>query len=388
MKLWMTGVLCAVAACTACEKLDHSPELYLTDPPAARRISLEEVAELLSSLPLGQEQLSEVHTAVTSSEGNGYDSEYRMAEVFETPGAGVGDAAGETKAWTQPLRDLIREAVLARGTTKTGDGEMDPEAYLEALSSSDAQIYWPYAASWDGAEAPVVTYDPGDNSVKNIGYCRGEDGLVKEIIVDEEMARSRPVWVVNWNDDGAFKSIEMLRREDPAWGEGGEILLKSGDADTHQTLVLRSFRANRNYDSWLAGASEFWIKCGSVEDFQATTEAELKLYEPSITDFMIVVRRDQVGKEIPFNAVLVSEWRPALQNCALMMLEDDGGTQTSWKCSATVKYNSKAYGFDLELPLRTRDDIVWRGSLSRSYIERFNAQTGHFGDVDLVLELI
>ena len=125
-----------------------------------------------------------------------------------------------------------------------------------------------------------------------------------------------------------------------------------------------------------------------MENFVASTEAELRLYQPSITDFMIVVRRDQVGQELPFNAVLVSEWTNQLSNCAFMLIEDDGGTRTKWACSATVKYNSKSYGFELEIPLNSRDDIVWRGALSRSYIEKYSGTVGSFGDVDLVLELI
>ena len=53
-----------------------------------------------------------------------------------------------------------------------------------------------------------------------------------------------------------------------------------------------------------------------------------------------------------------------------------------------VKYNSKSYGFEVEIPLRTRDDIIWRGALTRSYIEKYSGTVGHFGDMDLVLELI
>ena len=155
-----------------------------------------------------------------------------------------------------------------------------------------------------------------------------------------------------------------------------------------KTLILRSFTANRQYDSWFAGGAEFFVKIGSLENFTASTEAELRLYEPSVTDFMIVVKRKQVGEEIPFNAVLVSEWTKGLSTCAFMITEDDGGTRTSWKCNAVVKVSSKSYGVELELPLYTRDDVVWRGSLTRNYIEKYNGQVGHFGDVDLVLELI
>lgn len=126
---------------------------------------------------------------------------------------------------------------------------------------------------------------------------------------------------------------------------------------------------------------------GSVEDFTASTEAELRLYSPAVTDFMIVVRRDQVGIPQPFNAILVSDWSDQLTHCALMITEDDGGTRSSWKCSAIVKVKSKSYGFDIDLPINSRDDVVWRGQISRRWFEENNNVTGHFGDVDLTFEM-
>jgi hypothetical protein len=202
------------------------------------------------------------------------------------------------------------------------------------------------------------------------------------------MASERPVWVVNRNSDADYRTLELRRREDPAWGSGGGDIVVKSDAGDFRTLILRSFKANRQYDSWFCGASEFFVKIGAVEDFTAATEAELRLYEPSITDFMIVVRRKQVGESVPFNAILVSEWTQQLTSAAYMMLEDDGGTQTTWKCAAVVKYNSKSYGFELEIPLNSRDDIVWRGALTHAFIEKNSGQPIRFGDVELVLELI
>ncbi len=380
------GCLCCTLLSAACERLDNDRTLHVREDDSP--FTLEDVAKLLSCVPLGNAQMEEVRDAVSSSSDNGYDTEYTMRDLFETPGAGVGDAEGtRVETYTEPLRDLIAAEVRRQFGTRG----LDAEGFLDALSASDVQIYWPFPESSGSTGQPVITFDPGDNSVRNVGWIRKDDGTVGEIIVDEETARSRPVWVVNRNADAEFKSLEMLRREDPSWGQGGgEIIIgtRAVKKDDFKTLVLSSIQVNRQFDSWFCGASEIWVKCGAVEDFTATTEAELRLYNPSVTDFLIVVRRNQVGEKIPFNAVLVSEWTGMLDNCAFMMTEDDGGTRTTWKCSAMVRYNSKSYGFEIEIPLHSRDDIIWRGALTRTYIERNSGYIGHFGDVDLVLDLI
>ena len=267
-----------------------------------------------------------------------------------------------------------------------------------ALRASDVQIYWPYSEQADSDEGlPVVTYDPGDGSTANVGYRRLPDGSVEEIIVDEEYARRHPVWVVNRNDDSAYPSLELLRKLHPEWEGGGLVAVPSGagrregtkaDEGKIRTLVLKSFAMKRQFDPWLAGASEFFVKLGAIDDFYASTEAELLLYQPQITDFMIVVRRIQIGQHLPLNAMLVSNWTEQLTTCALMVTEDDGGTRTTWKTEGEVKIKSKTYGFSLSIPFTSRDDIVWRGNLSGKYFERYNSVSGRFGDVDLTFEIL
>ena len=383
------GCLAGIFLPLACERLDNDRDLHTGGNGYI--FTLEDVAQLLAAVPVGDAQIGEVRDAVSASCGNGYDDEYTMKDLFLTPGAGIGtETATRVEAYPEPLRDLLTEHVRR---TLGGTRALDAEQFLDQLSSSDVQIYWPYSELFeDSSERPVITFDPGDNSVRNIGYLRREDGSVEELIVDEEMACQRPVWVISRNADAEYQSLEMRRREDPDWGTGGGIAASGTRASSNknyfQTLILRSFQANRQFDSWFAGGSEFLIKCGAIEDFTASTEAELRLYTPSVTDFLVVVRWNQVGKPVDFNAVLVSEWTGMLDNCAFMMVEDDGGTLTTWKCSAMVKYNSKSYGFEIELPLHSRDDIVWRGALTRTYIERNCGAVGHFGDVDLVMDLI
>ena len=380
----LLAALCAVSL-FGCEEVLLTPVDEQEDlrEPA---VLLEDVARVLSLVPLGEEQLGEVYDAARASATNGYDEEYRMQELFSEPGCGVGDAGG-TRADTygRPLRELLREAVHS---TKASTGLEDPDAWLDALSASDIQIYWPFSEQWNGDARPVITFDPGGDATQNEGYVVEADGTVTKVLVTEQMAREQPVWVVNRNSDADYKTLEMLRREDPDWGHGGGGLVVTKGETELRTLVLRSFKSRRNFDSWLAGASEIWVKMAKVENFTASTEAELRLYDPSITDFMIVVRRGQLGEEILLNTVLVSEWTQQLSNCGLMIVEDDGGTQTSWKCSAVVKFKSQSYGLEVDLPFRTRDDIIWRGSVTRSYVERNSGKTVNLGDVEVVMELI
>lgn len=407
MKQLLFLALAVLSIPVSCEHVDHTGEI---NDPEARIIPLEDVAKLLSALPIETDQMTEVHDAVSSSDGNGYDEEYMMRDLLSVPGTGVGDEAMgksmSTRSYSRPLKELIAEQLSTR--TKSSDGSvLSPEEYLDALEKSNMQIYWPYYRNWDGKEWPIVTFDPGNGAEANVGYRLFIDSegnrKVEAVVVDEEMAASHPVWVVNRNNDSGFTSMEVHRRKDPEWGTGGGSITvrpssglgcaeasatAAAQKGAFRTLVLHDFKMRRNYDCWFAGASEFFIKCGSVEDFTASTEAELKLYSPRITDFMLVVKRSQMGKTIPMNVVLVSQWTDQLENIAFMLTEDDGGTRTEWKCSACVKIKSKSYGFEVALPFNSRDDIVWRGQLSAPYLEKYDGVAGRFGDVELTFSLL
>ena len=391
-------MMVVISGLMSCEVIDNDMDKHVGVQEDTSYVALSDVAQILAGLPLQAEHLTEVHTAVKSSSANGYDEEYTMKSLFENPGTGVGDKVTRTSFIANPLRDLIEKHVRSGAFTKASSG-VDPDAFLAALTSSDVQIYWPFSEEWNGEELPVISFDPESGAERNIGYklVLNDDGTrqVEEVVVTEEMAEDRPVWVVNRNSDAEYTSLEMLRREDPAWGEGGgAIIVEPGNTrsargdDKTKSLILKDFTMKRNYDSWFAGASEFFVKVGAVEDFTASTEAELKLYNPTVTDFMIVVKRNQVGRPQPFNAVLVSDWTDQMVNCAFMITEDDGGTRTEWNCTALVRISSKSYGVEIKLPFNSRDDIVWRGQLAGKWLEATSNMVGHFGDVDLTFEVV
>ena len=380
-----------------CENLDDGPDKRFPDTFVT--LPLDNVASLLAHLKLDADQLLEVHDAVSSSSKNGYDEEYMMKNLFSVPGSGVGDDKLQSKAvkeYRQPLRHLIEEYLYSlptKAVSETVPDNLTVSQYLSLLESSDIQIYWPYSEKWDMESYPIITFDPADGSTVNEGYelSRNQSGHleVNRVIVDENVAMSRPVWVVNRNNDSLYDSIELLRQNDASWGSGGSIeVLPASKSGKLQTLVLKDFTMKKHGDTWFGGASEFFVKMGSVDSFYASTEAELKLYSPQITDFMVVVRRKELGVPKPLNVVLVSDWTEQLTHSAFMVVEDDGGRQTSWKCAATVKWSSKSYGFEISIPLNVRDDIIWRGQLARDYIVKYSGVPSHFGDVDVTFDIV
>ena len=395
-----TLIVFVLIAAASCEVIDDN----LGDSPASGKVAgiqLSEVARILSEIPLSETHLDEVYSAVCTSSENGYDEEYTMADLFEAPGRGVGEQTVGTKAgadkYINPLRSLIEAHVRSSALTKSaGDSVLDPDGFLDALTASDIQIYWPFSDSWDGKTMPIITFDPEDGSDANIGYRLvvrdNGDRYVEQVVVDEDVAQQMPIWVVNRNSDADYTSLELLRREDPDWGTGGGTIIvnpgtKSQTSAT-KSLVLRDFTMHRNYDTWFAGASEFFVKVGAVDDFTASTEAELQLYKPRITDFMVVVKRRELGKPQPFNTLLISDWNEQMTHCAFMITEDDGGTITEWKCTALVRIASKSYGVEINLPFNSRDDIVWRGQLTSRWFEANDNLVGHFGDVSMTFEIV
>ena len=405
-RFFITVLMSVIIVFPSCEIVDNDEEKHIMDKHQSY-ISLSEVTQILTSIPITEKQVKEVYDAVTASSGNGYDEEYTMKNLFAAPGTGVGDKVtkADAEAYDAPLSGRIEEHLRSiSGTRSSVDMTVDRlgvDGFLKALEESDIQIYWPFSENHSGKSLPIITFDPEDGSDVNIGYRLIDNGdgfrHVEEVVVDEEMAEKYPVWVVNRNSDAEYTSLEMLRREDPEWGEGGGNIIVNPTADQvsgtrssvgGKSLILKDFTMKRNYDTWFAGASEFFVKVGAVEDFTASTEAELRLYTPSVTDFMIVVKRSQKGKPQPFNAVLVTDWSDQMTHCAFMITEDDGGTQTVWDCKALVRVESKSYGVEIKIPLNTKDDIVWRGQLASNWLEKNSGQPAHFGDVDLTFELV
>ena len=407
VKFFLLPAVCALAI-TSCNKAEKDG----TDPLATTTqelLSKSGVAQMLASLPIESDHIAEVWGAVSSSEANGYDEEYMMCDLLSSPGAGVGDspeARAATRAqYSRPLRDLIAgylseqaAAITREGSTKASEADL-VQQWLADLSSSGLQIYWPYSDDWDGETMPLVTFDPGygasDNYAWEIAWEGGAYKAVRQVYVDEAVAATRPVWVINSNDDSGFTPLELFSRAAVSQKKAG-VSPKKGlfdfdddpDPETpRRNLFIKDFTMLRNYDSWFAGASEFFIQTGSVTADYGESEVNPGSFNPEITQLMIVVKRRQVGLKIPYEAMLLSNFPDELSEIAMLITESDGGTRTTWKASAKVMIKSKSYGVDMEFPLYSNDDMVWRGPLSMDYLRKLGSDEGRFGDVRITFKV-
>jgi len=365
----------AILSFQACEETSQ-PLISQEVPSVESEITPASVAKALSGIPFTLDQVREVWDGVNASCANGYDEEYTFADMFSSPGQGVGDKVLGTRSMTEypePFRDLISAHFSGSPATRSS-------GFSDDLFSSGLQIYWPYSEDWDKVSMPVITFCPEIALESNVAYQReelpGGQWIVKEIVVDEAYAREHPVWVIGWNEDALAMTPQMLDRLHPE-------SIGTRAATDFKTLKLKEFKAHIQYDPWYSGGAEFFVKCGSLKAFTATVASDLTKYTPEITDLMIKVKRKQVGTSLRYNTVLVPEWSNQLSECVFLIHEDDGGKSTTWKANGEVKIKSKAYGFSVELPYHRNDDIVWRGKLSSSYFEKNNGVANRYGDVSI-----
>lgn len=302
------------------------------------------------------------------------------------------------------LGERLNQTVMTRAAMKR-------VVDLKVLENSDAQIYWPYSDEWDQKTMPVVAYipenvvDPEDYNPEYIWAYKKitlPDGTerVDSLYINEEYAEANPVWIVNINEtkyddlpalsDGERVAPsgltyphkieiqdplpERVLEKTPITWNPEPILPPVVNPKPQQkkvyTVYLGKFRATRQYDSWISGASEFVIQMGSIDDFNLTDPDALMSLSPAINKYCIKIKRKAIKKKKWFeiHSVMASNWSENQLSAAFMIHEDDGGGRREQKFDIGVKIGSKSYGFNIGLNWKRRDDMVGNKVYKRDYI--------------------
>ncbi|MDR0749833.1 MAG: hypothetical protein LBF62_09715 [Tannerellaceae bacterium] len=231
-------------------------------------IKLQTTARLLSGI-VNADVAKEIKRGVEKSLSYGLDEEVRFIEIIQPQNAKVNKFSGANL-----LTGNLKETICNIGKSSLASVPFTGNDMESFLCKGDVQIYWPYSENWDGKEIPVITYgryDGEDDDVSDVvAYRRTKDSFGKEkiesLIVNEEYAKKHPVWVINrnnipysdlpdFNDNMFEKNGVWFYSEKANAVSSSEVSLRASSSASVFKLV--SVKCTKQYDSWIAGGSEF-----------------------------------------------------------------------------------------------------------------------------------
>lgn len=328
-----------------------------------------QTAKTMSSLSLSEEMIQEVHDAVTKSLEYGLDESIFLAELFS------------------PDKILSKGAPMKIGNVLKTQLMLSKSRALseEQIEKDGLQIYWPYSENWDGKTRPYITFMPQDPDQNwNYGY-RKNGNTIDSIRLDEEVAKRIPVWVINY--------AEISHKDIPEFTNGKSVknnnyfcprakgssapnkvsLDRTEPTPLVFTLLLGKFSSHHQYDSWLAGGSEFKISMG-IPTFEKDASGEYQRGADAINFATVILTRKEIDekKEVDVNAILCADWGPMIDNAAFSIIEEDGGDDQKipFELSATIKGVKLAVNLDLGAHLQ--DEKIYNVVYTRRFIRSTN----------------
>lgn len=382
MKIFNFAALVAViVSLSACNSSDEMLIEVQKDNNLVRKISYDtkEIAQLMTSIPLTSDVVSEVFDAAQDGIENGIEESYYLAEVFgETTKSATRSGAG---------------SLLARELCNAMKGTRSNNLNEKMLQDEDYQIYWPYSDRWDGVSQPVITFVPEDvTQLWNYAYKQTEHG-VDTIVVDEDYMKSHPVWIINKadfsyemlpnfnNNEFEKHGVRFNSRKNQRVSEiRANIPETRAVGDNVYTLYMGKFMAEHQFDYVWAGGSEFFIKSAAIDGMKIVDESQLKSENIVGYRHPIFLTRSQIDKKewiTLYGVTLTSDWHNNEHTLSMLIYEEDqGGSDNHYKSKASVTIGSKNYAYDIDIQYGSDDDYIFNGLYWREAIFSTNNAPG------------
>ena len=362
-------LLTLLYSCT--NRFEDTPDV--SDSHFVSEVALRDIAIAFSSVSLEQDDVLSVFSSVQSAQNYGLDEEMYLSELWLSP---LHTKVSETGEAGSVLREKI-VSFLKNNTRSSTIISSDPSELLNLMKSGEIEIYWPYSENWDGVSIPVITYmqelDEDGCAIAFKGI--GTEGI-ETILISEEYSYHNPVWVINtpdldYNDIPNFNEGEISSK--------GVAYLpctpvtRATDTTRHYYWGLAGITCIKQYDGWLAGASDFRFviaypagNTGSVTG--ATTEFRVKVKRKYIRDKEELV----LSSRKPLN----QDWTESQVTNYLCLYEENGGR--SQEVSVTVKYSvpdsvKKTFGLaevsaTAKFTIGKKDETVGKDVMNRAYV--------------------
>ncbi|RKF37712.1 hypothetical protein BCY89_27365 [Sphingobacterium siyangense] len=292
------------------------------------------------------------------------------------------------------------KASLNNPDTEGPDTDM-PEIE-DILEANDYQIYWPYAEEWDGESTPAILivdeFNKDEEIVPALIPIRDSNNrLIRydTIIVNESYAMENPVWIVGENTELLYEEIPDLangeRVKDSVYFLPTPVatvtptaplnkisLASTGDNNVYK-VDLGRFMAEKHYDPWLKGGSEFYlIFTETATNVAVSTTGDQLNTSTQINSIFVDRPRKTINKKqwVDVNKIAVSHWRPEVYKTALVIIEKDwsglGSKEEKIPYDIPINYTengqSKTYNLKGEIKIDKRDDYITTKTFDRNFI--------------------
>ncbi len=345
-------------------------------------------AEFLSTSAITYDMVKGLHNVVSQGLDLGLEEGAYFTELLASNN-GVKKVAG----FGDYHREIVDFAKLFE-VSSISNYALQP-AQIETLKKNSYQIYWPYSENWDGKTMPVIAFVPEDQNAEIITAYKIDGGKLVPMLVDENYAENNPVWIINKSDIPYeelpnFSNNELVqdgvaylggRCDEPGPVEiaGDKPVIGGGKPPVIQPLVmsvyLGGFMADHQYDSWIAGGSEFDITMAQYSGPYIIKEEDFNSKAVTVTTLRITRSRKDIKnkKWIYFdNCVLISEWFGNENNAAFQIIESDGGSKKNFESELTLTLAGKSFGYKVNLPFQSHDERIYRTVYTHNFIRSSN----------------
>ena len=367
---------------SACSNDEPTPPQLPDDNYEYSVDSLKDVAFALVKLQPTIEMCKEVHAATQKAISLGLDETYYFVEML-----GKGEQITKSSE--------IKREILSKLATLPEDNNI--KQLFDQMSENNSvlqkyQIYWPYSERWDGKEMPTITFKSKESPLiaqeENIGYLiKGEE--VEDVLVNEEYAKTHPVWIINTNPipydeypDFAVRnwSTTVIPHheffEDREWNITKYILYVKGEIETETTSITRpayeeyenidynrdtlslylknvSFdRKNPQLHSLFAGSPHyiFNLETVDIEDINPADYKGKDIYVQPKTEYIgvrfVFLRSEMNAYPTKMIDQLLSwRWLPFEGNLALTILQEFGGKSFILPTDVTKEWYMMFFNF-------------------------------------------
>lgn len=353
----------------SCETSDFISEAE-TDNTLIEPLTKAETLKVFQSMDIDKDVCSEIHSFILDEIDRGEDEIVLINKILS--------ASVRSKA---NYKEVLKDKLLDLSIISTrSDSYIDPTTLLDKFSKSNISIYWPYSEDWNGKELPTLVVGPENEDIDEcLGWVPMEtsDGLrYDSMMIDESYAMQHPVWIIKDNHFEDINSVPSILKETAS---------RSSGATSLTPWQATYMQVTHQYDSWIAGASEFEINVaypmlagyasGTSTHHIRFTRGEIKSkVNKKLTDFY-----------------LNTNWRPEqITNYLLIIETDDGGDKKDIPVS--VKYEDKESGVsftsNITFTIHNHDEIIAKQNIDREFMKYKGAMSFDNGNVNITMPII